>query len=100
MKNRMNLVFFTEFSNVCYIFDQELFKFWDLLQKRMPGASERAFVSGLEDFSVTRGRVRKISYMNIQVLQCPIFHAIFVHGIEHVLSFEFYVPLGMGVGWY
>ena len=40
-----------------YIFDQQLFMFYDLLQKNNPGLSEYGFLKTLEQFSETRGRV-------------------------------------------
>ena len=44
-------------SNTKYVFSQDLFFKWDLLQKRLPGSSESGFLRSLEDFSVIRGRV-------------------------------------------
>lgn len=44
-------------SNICHLFHQDLFEYWDNLQKRMPGASERSFLFGLQDFSLNHGRV-------------------------------------------
>ena len=44
-------------SNTKYVFFQDLFFKWDLLQKRLPGSSESGFLRSLEDFSVIRGRV-------------------------------------------
>ena len=38
-------------SNPSQFFDQELMRFWDMLQKRVPGVSERAFLSALEDYT-------------------------------------------------
>ena len=40
-----------------YIFDQELFKFYDLLQKNNPGLSEYGFLQTLRQFSEVKGRV-------------------------------------------
>ena len=42
------------------MFHHDLFEYWDNLQKRMPGASERSFLFGLQDFSVNHGRVREL----------------------------------------
>ena len=39
------------------LFSQELFEYWDIMQKRMPGVSERSFVLGLQDFSSNKNRV-------------------------------------------
>ena len=43
--------------NIIHIFDVDLFMQWDLMQKRMPGVSERAFLKSLEDYSSEKGRV-------------------------------------------
>ena len=43
--------------NVIHIFDVDLFRQWDLMQKRMPGVSERSFLKSLEDYSSEKGRV-------------------------------------------
>ena len=40
-----------------YVFDQDLFLYWDLLQKQIPGVSERSFLKSLELFSKRKGRV-------------------------------------------
>ena len=40
-----------------YIFDQDLFLFFDLLQKNLPGVSESGFIKTLEMFSQAKGRV-------------------------------------------
>ena len=40
-----------------YIFDQDLFLFFDLLQKNMPGVSESGLIKTLEMFSELTGRV-------------------------------------------
>ncbi|XP_048583129.1 uncharacterized protein LOC5504014 isoform X3 [Nematostella vectensis] len=45
-------------TNICHIFSQDLFLFWDQLQERMPGVSERALMSSLEDYSKEKGRIR------------------------------------------
>jgi len=54
--------------NFGYVFDQNLFKFWDSIQKRMPGTSENSFIRALEDFSQAKGRVSLIMY---ERLFCP-----------------------------
>lgn len=41
-----------------YLFDQNLFRQWDFLQKRIPGTSEVSFLKALGDFSQSKGRVR------------------------------------------
>ena len=43
---------------VNYLFDQEVFKVWDIFRTRMPGSSESAFIKALEDISLAGGRVR------------------------------------------
>lgn len=40
-----------------YLFDQNLFRQWDFLQKRLPGTSEVSFLKALGDFSQAKGRV-------------------------------------------
>ena len=40
-----------------YIYDQDLFLFYDLLQKNNPGISEYGFLKTLEQFSEEKGRV-------------------------------------------
>lgn len=40
-----------------YMFDQDMFILYDLLQKNMPGTSEVGFVKALEQFSALKGRV-------------------------------------------
>ena len=40
-----------------YVFDKELFLFWDILQKQLPGVSEGAFLKSLELFSKRKVRV-------------------------------------------
>ena len=37
-------------TNFLQLFDQDLFEYWDIMQKRMPGVSERSFVMALQDF--------------------------------------------------
>ena len=44
-------------NNVTTVFDQELFEFWDILQKLSPGVSERSFLLSLQEFSLNKGRV-------------------------------------------
>ncbi|XP_028403973.1 uncharacterized protein LOC114526573 [Dendronephthya gigantea] len=43
-------------SSLSYIFDQDLFRLWDIFQKRMPGTSQKSFLEGLEEFSLSKGR--------------------------------------------
>ena len=48
-----------------YIFEQQLFKFYDLLQKHNPGLSEYGFLQTLGHLSeVVKGRVRNLSEFN------------------------------------
>lgn len=44
-------------SNICHLFDRDLLEYWDMVQKRMPGVSERSFITSLEDFSAAKGMV-------------------------------------------
>ena len=44
--------------NSRYIFSSELLKFFDLLQKCLPGTSIGGFIETLEHLSKTHGRVR------------------------------------------
>ena len=37
--------------DMTYVFDQDLLLYWDLLQKQVPGVSERSFLKSLERFS-------------------------------------------------
>ena len=38
-------------KDMSYVFDQDLFLHWDIMQKQMPGVSERSFLKSLELFS-------------------------------------------------
>ena len=49
-----------------YMFDQDMFLFFDLLQKNMPGVSESGFIRTLEMFSQSKGRV-SCFYMLIRI---------------------------------
>lgn len=44
-------------KDMTYVFDKELFLFWDILQKQLPGVSEGAFLKSLELFSKRKGCV-------------------------------------------
>ena len=44
-------------TDTSYVFDQQLFKLWDSIKKRMPGTLESLFIQALEDVSVMKGRV-------------------------------------------
>ncbi|XP_044163520.1 uncharacterized protein LOC114951222 isoform X3 [Acropora millepora] len=48
-------------SETSYVFDQQLFRLWDSLQKRMPGTSESSFIRALEDVSAMSGRSATIN---------------------------------------
>ncbi|XP_028409242.1 uncharacterized protein LOC114531826 [Dendronephthya gigantea] len=48
-------------SNIIHIYDMELLLQWDLMQKRMPGVSERSFLKSAEDYSHEKGRVGQIN---------------------------------------
>ena len=43
--------------DIKYVFDQDLFLYWDLLQKQIPGVSECSFLKSPELFSKRKGRV-------------------------------------------
>ena len=49
-------------TDTSYLFDQQLFRLWDAIQKRMPGSSESSFIRALEDVSVTKGRVHDSTF--------------------------------------
>ncbi|XP_067055175.1 uncharacterized protein [Acropora muricata] len=49
-------------SETSYVFDQQLFRLWDSLQKRMPGTSESSFIRALEDVSAMSGRSATINH--------------------------------------
>ena len=57
------------------LFSQELFEYWDIMQKRMPGVSERSFVLGLQDFSLNKNRVKHFILKYTVTLH---FYAVFV----------------------
>jgi len=44
-------------KDMTYVFDQDLFLHWNILQKQTPGVSERAFLKSLEMFTKQKGRV-------------------------------------------
>lgn len=44
-------------SDTTYVFDQDLLLLWDILQKQIPGISERSFLKSLELYSKQKGRV-------------------------------------------
>lgn len=46
-------------SDMTYMFDRDLFLFWDIAQKLTPGTSELSFIKSLEAFSKRKGRVSK-----------------------------------------
>ena len=62
-----------------YIFDQQLFQFYDLLQKNNPGLSEYGFLQTLRQFSEMKGRVNLYIYIHIVVLYTWL-HCGFVEG--------------------
>ena len=45
-------------TDATYLFHLDLLLHWDILQKQIPGISERAFIKLLELFSKQKGRVR------------------------------------------
>ena len=52
-----------------YLFDQDLFHFYDLLQKNNPGVSETGFLKTLEQMSEVKGRVSNngLGYLSYSV---------------------------------
>ncbi|KAJ7337885.1 hypothetical protein OS493_008043 [Desmophyllum pertusum] len=48
-------------KDLSYLFDQNLFRQWDFLQKRLPGTSEVSFVKALGDLSESKGRAPTIT---------------------------------------
>ena len=52
-----------------YLFDQDLFHFYDLLQKNNPGISETGFLKTLEQMSEVKGRVSNngLGYLSYSV---------------------------------
>ena len=53
---------------VNYLFDQEVFRVWDMFRMQMPGSSESAFIKALEDISALKSRV-SIAYSSIIIVQ-------------------------------
>lgn len=49
-------------SDMTYVFEQDLLLHWDILQKQIPGISERSFIKSLEQFSKQKGRVSICTY--------------------------------------
>ncbi|XP_028412158.1 uncharacterized protein LOC114534881, partial [Dendronephthya gigantea] len=47
--------------DMTYVFHQDLFHFWDNLQKIVPGISQNSFVKSLEMFSIQKGRMGTIN---------------------------------------
>ena len=43
--------------NMSTFYDQKLFSLWDAFRKQMPGSSQTAFLSSLEDLSQAKNRV-------------------------------------------
>ncbi|XP_044171275.1 uncharacterized protein LOC122955576 isoform X2 [Acropora millepora] len=48
-------------KDLTYLFDQNLFRQWDFVQKRLPGTSETSFLKALGDFSLCKGRASTIT---------------------------------------
>lgn len=57
-------------KDVTYLFDQNLFRQWDFLQKRLPGTSEVSFLKALGDLSQTKGRVSFLFCLDLIVSLC------------------------------
>ena len=72
-------------KDMSYVFDQDLFLQWDIMQKQMLGVSERSSLKSLELFSKQKGRVSgwiihsplpdRVLYAN-----CPIL--LFIFGLQ------------------
>ena len=52
-------------ANILYVFSQDVFLKWDILQKRLLGSSEGGFLRSLEDLSFVRERVSLFHDNNI-----------------------------------
>ena len=52
-----------------YVFDQDLLLQWDILQKQIPGISERAFLKSLELYSKQKGRVSVANLSTVMLEQ-------------------------------
>ena len=50
-------------ESISTIFSQEVFTFWNLLQKLQPTTSESAFLSVLEELSESRGNVSEMTLL-------------------------------------
>ena len=57
-------------SETSNVFDQQLCRLWDSLQKRMPGTSESSFIRALEDVSAMSGGVLLIFCCSVWFLLC------------------------------
>lgn len=57
-----------------YLFDEDLFMFFDYLQKFNPGSSLQGFLHTLEEFSAEKNRVRNRYYV---VLLLTLIHTLF-----------------------
>jgi len=53
----------------CYVFDQQLFLFYDLLQKNNPGISEYGFIKTIEQVSEQKGRVCDATWI-LYIIEC------------------------------
>ena len=62
-------------TDATYVFDQDLFCQWNIIQKQVPGISERSFLKALEEFSKQKGRVStfiSISIYSLVLVHIPI----------------------------
>lgn len=50
-------------SSSSYIFHQDVLRMWDILQKQMPGTSQKSYLEGLKEFSMQKGRVNDDFFM-------------------------------------
>ena len=68
------------------LFSQELFEYWDIMQKRMPGVSERSFLLGLQEFSSNKNRVNHFSAKYTVLLRLNFYTVLFVFYSLHLYS--------------
>ena len=54
--------------SINYLIKEEVFMLWDAFRKRMPGSSERAFLTSLCDVGYEYGRVRTFTYSTVHLI--------------------------------
>ena len=55
-------------KDLTYLFDQNLFRQWDFVQKRLPGTSETSFLKALGDFSLCKRRVSVVVVVAVIII--------------------------------